>query len=424
MESFRSPNFELVADLLYWMVGRYDPAITVHEGIETEEDRVSFLASIARPIFQNSCIRLNLKMLYKADGYAVKELSKIASVLCQALESVDDDEDCSIYSNENPEEIRIKLHDVKYTKNQASNITEKGAKLYDLIRAEEKDIESKEQVLNFLDALTGNLESTCEHDYVERNVSQLVETIKEDVGRITKQNKNFESEEKILQDNIKKKQTDIERKQRRLQNLQNAQPEFMEEYEKVESELQQQYELYIERFRNLDFLEKEIEVLECLEKEKLDEADKAMKRVQRKLQEEEFQILRGDPNASVDIDDYENEKDLYVSADEVEEEAYVSKKSTSDFYSASEPYLVPSSFARYEDGKNFNLSIEEDGMEQTYPKHREEKASIFSFSNEDSSDNMIDQNASNDQTVMSLSSEDDASNRTESCTSNDSDDNF
>ena len=324
MESFRSPNFELVADLLYWMVGRYDPAITVHEGIETEEDRVSFLASIARPIFQNSCIRLNLKMLYKADGYAVKELSKIASVLCQALESVDDDEDCSIYSNENPEEIRIKLHDVKYTKNQASNITEKGAKLYDLIRAEEKDIESKEQVLNFLDALTGNLESTCEHDYVERNVSQLVETIKEDVGRITKQNKNFESEEKILQDNIKKKQTDIERKQRRLQNLQNAQPEFMEEYEKVESELQQQYELYIERFRNLDFLEKEIEVLECLEKEKLDEADKAMKRVQRKLQEEEFQILRGDPNASVDIDDYENEKDLYVSADEVEEEAYVS----------------------------------------------------------------------------------------------------
>lgn len=86
--------------------------------------------------------------------------------------------------------------------------------------------------------------------------------------------------------------------------------------------------------------------------------------------------------------------------------------------------MVPSSFARYEDGKNFNLSIEEDGKEQTYPKHREEKASVFSFSNEDSSDNMIDQNASNDETVMSLSSEDDASNRTESCTSNDSDDNF
>ena len=40
VENFRSPNFELVADVLYWMVKRYDPDISVHDGIESEDDRV------------------------------------------------------------------------------------------------------------------------------------------------------------------------------------------------------------------------------------------------------------------------------------------------------------------------------------------------------------------------------------------------
>ena len=33
----------------------------------------------------------------------------------------------------------------------------------------------------------------------------------------------------------------------------------MDEYEKLERDLQQQYEIYMERFRNLDYLEHELD---------------------------------------------------------------------------------------------------------------------------------------------------------------------
>lgn len=47
MDNFRTPNFELVADALFWMVKRYDPDMKVSDNIESEEDRVDFLTGVA-----------------------------------------------------------------------------------------------------------------------------------------------------------------------------------------------------------------------------------------------------------------------------------------------------------------------------------------------------------------------------------------
>ena len=48
MESFRSPNFVLVSDILYWLVQRYDPNVDVPEKINTKEDRIVFLKEIGQ----------------------------------------------------------------------------------------------------------------------------------------------------------------------------------------------------------------------------------------------------------------------------------------------------------------------------------------------------------------------------------------
>ena len=89
---------------------RYDPDIRVADVIDSENDRVEFITSITQvislergPLFvpgahrqivpppqammSKARIRLNAKKLYGADGYAVKELLKIASVLYRALRS-------------------------------------------------------------------------------------------------------------------------------------------------------------------------------------------------------------------------------------------------------------------------------------------------------------------------------------------------
>ena len=48
MESFRSPNFVLVSDILYWLEQRYDPNVDVPEKINTKEDRIVFLKEIGQ----------------------------------------------------------------------------------------------------------------------------------------------------------------------------------------------------------------------------------------------------------------------------------------------------------------------------------------------------------------------------------------
>lgn len=48
MENFRTPNFVLVSDILYWLVQRYDQNVDIPDSIATENDRIAFLKSIAQ----------------------------------------------------------------------------------------------------------------------------------------------------------------------------------------------------------------------------------------------------------------------------------------------------------------------------------------------------------------------------------------
>ena len=43
MENFKTPNFELVADILYWLVNRFDQDFGLADDIEDERDRVKFV---------------------------------------------------------------------------------------------------------------------------------------------------------------------------------------------------------------------------------------------------------------------------------------------------------------------------------------------------------------------------------------------
>lgn len=43
MENFKKPNFELVADILYWLGMRIDPQANISDDIEEEKDRVEFI---------------------------------------------------------------------------------------------------------------------------------------------------------------------------------------------------------------------------------------------------------------------------------------------------------------------------------------------------------------------------------------------
>lgn len=243
MENFRKPNFELVSDCLYWMVKKYDPTSSVSEEIDTEDDRIEFLTQIASEVLAKARIRLNAKKLYAADGFAVKELIKLARVLYEAsridmakLEADDDDDDVSVKSL-----LSSRVKDPKATRQLSSDITQSGARLYDLLDAELDVRDVRQQALRFLDALSNNNEQSNERKYLERSIKELVQSTQETVEMTERQCVELEAEEKALSAKIKKAQTDLERSEKRLKSLQHVRPAFMDEYEKLEKELERQY---------------------------------------------------------------------------------------------------------------------------------------------------------------------------------------
>jgi clusterin-associated protein 1 len=133
IDNFRLPNFELVADCLYWLMQRcvlveataaaptlgsrqpgraagrrrptpllltvgdqrpprppcrrYSPECDIPDEISTEQQRVCFLQAAAQLMLAKARTKLNTKKLYAADGLAVKELLKLAQLLHRARDS-------------------------------------------------------------------------------------------------------------------------------------------------------------------------------------------------------------------------------------------------------------------------------------------------------------------------------------------------
>ena len=65
---------------------RYYPGVDIADEISTESDRIKFLQSVAQVMLTKARMKLNIKKLYAADGNAVKELLKVASLLYKATE--------------------------------------------------------------------------------------------------------------------------------------------------------------------------------------------------------------------------------------------------------------------------------------------------------------------------------------------------
>ncbi|KJH47960.1 hypothetical protein DICVIV_05936 [Dictyocaulus viviparus] len=66
IENFRTPNFKLVAELLEWIVKRFDANVTLSaEQTATEKDRVLFIKQAVLLLLQKARLRLNPRKLYQ-----------------------------------------------------------------------------------------------------------------------------------------------------------------------------------------------------------------------------------------------------------------------------------------------------------------------------------------------------------------------
>ncbi|XP_015906678.1 clusterin-associated protein 1 [Parasteatoda tepidariorum] len=291
LENFRYPNFTLVAEILQWLVKRYDPNAELPDDVDTEQDRVIFIKSIVQFMAVKAYIKLNAKKLYMSDGYAVKELLKITSLLYEAmktktendLESIDEDSHMH-----HSFDISSKSNDLKVTRHLASEITVKGATLYDLL-LKEMDLRDKRSVV-----LSKQLDIT----EIEQGIKNATKSLEEEIEKTNTMIENIAADEANLEAKIEKRKMDLERNQKRLQTLKSVRPAFMDEYERLELELEDLYKTYVMKFTWLAYLEQQLEELERLEQELVLQREEVTKRMVEKLRQDD--LLRSEESGNLD----------------------------------------------------------------------------------------------------------------------------
>ncbi|XP_055098403.1 clusterin-associated protein 1 isoform X1 [Symphalangus syndactylus] len=300
MENFRTPNFGLVSEVLLWLVKRYEPQTDIPPDVDTEQDRVFFIKAIAQFMATKAHIKLNTKKLYQADGYAVKELLKITSVLYNAMKTkgMEGSEIVEEDVNKFKFDIGSKFADLKAARQLASEITSKGASLYDLLSME---VELREM-------RTEAIARPLEINETEKVMRIAIKEILTQVQKTKDLLNNVASDEANLEAKIEKRKLELERNQKRLETLQSVRPCFMDEYEKTEEELQKQYDIYLEKFQNLTYLEQQLEDHHRMEQERFEEAKNTLCLIQNKLKEEEKRLLKSGSNDDSDIDIQEDDE--------------------------------------------------------------------------------------------------------------------
>ena len=293
IENFRDPNFELVADILYWFAQRYDPKMDISDDIEDEKDRISFIRQICQLFASKARIILNPKKLYEASGYAVKELLKIATMMNKAMISSDnlpEDDDIGATSIMDFN-MSSKLHNLKAARQLATEITESGAKLFDLLSQEKELKESRDKALEFLDSISRNLDTNTEQVYIEKCIGNIIENQTRKMNEMDDTVKQLKQDEMELLNKLQRRKQELERAEKRLKGIENVKPEYQEEYERLEAELERFYGIYVEKFTNIDYLEYELDIYNLKDKQrnqKQQEVINKFKNQQQKAEKEEI----------------------------------------------------------------------------------------------------------------------------------------
>jgi clusterin-associated protein 1 len=306
VENFRTPNFELVADVLFWLVHRYEPTAELTDDISGDQG-VEFLKAVAQIVYQKAHIKLNIKKLYRADGMAVRELLKVSKLLYDALQTDTSEANSQAISDLT---VQSKLKELQASTNLAPKIVDGGAKVFTLLANEEQLKKSRDRALKFLENLTTNLDSANDpHEQIQRNIREQINLVDDNIVELEKLSNTLETDEGIKSSKIEKKKKKLLWLEKRYAMKKTQRPAFMVQYDRSEEELRHVYDTYLERFRNLHYLESELTKYHQIAMEKKRDSDRALKDMQDRIRVEELKLVRGEGSGGrivADLDHLDN----------------------------------------------------------------------------------------------------------------------
>jgi clusterin-associated protein 1 len=183
---------------------------------------------------------------------------------------------------------------LKAAKQLATEITESGAKLYDLLGSEKELKESRDKALEFLDSISRNLDTNTEQQYIEKCIRNIIDQQTRKMTEMEDTVKQLRQDEAELDNKIKRRSQELERAEKRLKGIENVKPEYQEEYERLEQELERFYTIYVEKYTNIDFLEDELDKYNLKESQSKANENKVIKSLQDKQRKTENEEIFND----------------------------------------------------------------------------------------------------------------------------------
>jgi DNA repair exonuclease SbcCD ATPase subunit len=192
------------------------------------------------------------------------------------------------------------LDDMDRLTSLGKKLTDSAARLHDLLGQESTNQEEINKIVSTLyhDANSSSQEqvgrkrptTTTLETTVEAFLKEKMASIKHDVCSLEEELTHLEADKHDAVFDLNRKNEELERNKIRLRNLQHTRPSYMDEYESLEKELQKQYDLYMERYRNIHYLHHELKSVEKEEQALQDKIQKRTMELQTRLREEEQQM--------------------------------------------------------------------------------------------------------------------------------------
>lgn len=204
-------------------------------------------------------------------------------------------------------DISSQIGDLRRARDLASEITTKGASIYDFLG---KEVELRE-------IRTHTINRNLELAEVEQGIRDAVKACQRDGEKTASMLENIHSDEKNLDEKIEKKRAEYERNLKRLRTLKDVRPAFMDEYEALEKELEKLYEQYLVKFRIQSYLEQQLDEYNQSEQEKFEETARTMQMTIKKMKDQEKE-RNGNP--------FMDDDEMLISADSDQSDDQIDKK--------------------------------------------------------------------------------------------------
>ncbi|KAH8244998.1 hypothetical protein KR032_003551, partial [Drosophila birchii] len=257
-------SFHIVAELLQWLSGLMEPGSTLPGGVDTEEQRILLVRSATEFFVTKAAIRLNPRKLYAAAAVTAAELQKITRLLtAPGTGQVDDSsghygdgqddqeqQQRDQYRSLNPVDIGDKMEELRRARELATDLTQRGATLHDLLS---KELLHKEQRL-------AQAQRPLELLSVERTLKNAIQASQVRLQSSRAQLETAKVELNALGSKLQRRRAELERTRQRLEALHRIRPAHMAEFEDCEKELQQLFQRYFLRLHVRDALRSQLEI--------------------------------------------------------------------------------------------------------------------------------------------------------------------